>query len=147
MPDVPYPYEVNWQIGHKKRFLNTNLFLIKPFLITKFDCTSKYVCLLLLQLFYSFFKKKCACSHGTQFSLGSGFFAKPLLLLKCNNHVWEQNEGKVEWTSKGISVIQLRWVLFLDLSFFEPLYDVKALLIFWVQFRQILHIKDMLFTW
>ena len=37
---VPYPYEVNWQIGLKKWFLNTNLFLIKPFLITKFDCTS-----------------------------------------------------------------------------------------------------------
>ena len=39
MPNAPYPYEVNWQIGHGKWFLNTNLFLIKPFLITKFDCT------------------------------------------------------------------------------------------------------------
>ena len=29
-----------WQIGHMKWFLNTNLFLIKPFLIAKFDCTS-----------------------------------------------------------------------------------------------------------
>ena len=29
MPNVPYPYEVNWQIGHRKWFLNTNLFLIK----------------------------------------------------------------------------------------------------------------------
>ena len=29
-----------WQIGHGKWFLNTNLFLIKPFLIAKFDCTS-----------------------------------------------------------------------------------------------------------
>ena len=28
-----------WQIGHRKWFLNTNLFLIKPFLIAKFDCT------------------------------------------------------------------------------------------------------------
>ena len=28
-----------WQIGHGKWFLNTNLFLIKPFLIAKFDCT------------------------------------------------------------------------------------------------------------
>jgi len=27
-----------WQIGHRKWFLNTNLFLIKPFLIAKFDC-------------------------------------------------------------------------------------------------------------
>ena len=27
-----------WQIGHGKWFLNTNLFLTKPFLITKFDC-------------------------------------------------------------------------------------------------------------
>ena len=27
-----------WQIGHEKWFLNTNLFLIKPFLITQFDC-------------------------------------------------------------------------------------------------------------
>ena len=33
-----------WQIGHKKWFLNTNLFLIKPFLITKFDCISMYNC-------------------------------------------------------------------------------------------------------
>jgi hypothetical protein len=23
MPNVPYPYEVNWQIGHRKWFLNT----------------------------------------------------------------------------------------------------------------------------
>ena len=30
-----------WQIGHRKWFLNTNLFLIKPFLIAKFDCTIK----------------------------------------------------------------------------------------------------------
>ena len=34
----PYPYGVNWQIGQGKWFLNTNLFLIWPFLITKFDC-------------------------------------------------------------------------------------------------------------
>ena len=27
-----------WQIGHWKWFVNTNLFLIKPFLIAKFDC-------------------------------------------------------------------------------------------------------------
>jgi hypothetical protein len=27
-----------WQIGHGKWFLNTNKFLIKPFLIAKFDC-------------------------------------------------------------------------------------------------------------
>jgi hypothetical protein len=39
MPNVPYPYEVNWQIGHRKWFLNTNLFLIKQFLIAKFDCS------------------------------------------------------------------------------------------------------------
>ena len=39
MPNVPYPYEVIWQIGHRKWFLNTNLFLIKQFLIAKFDCT------------------------------------------------------------------------------------------------------------
>ena len=37
MPNVPYSY-VNWQVGHKKWFLKTNLFLITPFLITKFDC-------------------------------------------------------------------------------------------------------------
>ena len=37
-PNVPYPCEVNWQIGHGNLFLNTNLFFIKPFLITKFDC-------------------------------------------------------------------------------------------------------------
>jgi hypothetical protein len=29
-----------WQICHRKWFLNTNLFLIKPFLIGKFDCNS-----------------------------------------------------------------------------------------------------------
>ena len=28
-----------WQIGHRKWFLNTNLFLIKPFLIAKIDRT------------------------------------------------------------------------------------------------------------
>jgi len=33
-PNVSYPHEVNWQIGRGKWFLNTNLFLIKPF---KFD--------------------------------------------------------------------------------------------------------------
>ena len=38
MPNVPYPYEVNGKLV-KKWFLNTNLFLIKPFLIAKFDCT------------------------------------------------------------------------------------------------------------
>ena len=38
MSNVPYPYEVNCQIGHKKWFLNTNLYLVKPFLNTKFDC-------------------------------------------------------------------------------------------------------------
>jgi hypothetical protein len=32
---VPYPYEVNYQISHGKWFLNTNLFLMKTFLITK----------------------------------------------------------------------------------------------------------------
>ena len=37
MPNFPYPSEVNWQIGQRKWFLNTNLFLIKSFLITKFD--------------------------------------------------------------------------------------------------------------
>ena len=41
MPHVPYPYEVNWQMGHRKWFINTNLFLIKQFLIAKFDCTKK----------------------------------------------------------------------------------------------------------
>ena len=30
-----------WQIGHKKWFLNTNLFLVKLFLITKFDCLAE----------------------------------------------------------------------------------------------------------
>ena len=30
-----------WQIGHGKWFLNTNLFLIKKFLIAKFDCSRK----------------------------------------------------------------------------------------------------------
>ena len=30
--NVPYLYEVNWQTGHRKWFLNTNLFLIKSFL-------------------------------------------------------------------------------------------------------------------
>ena len=29
-----------WQIGHRKWFLNTYLFLIKQFFITKFDCTN-----------------------------------------------------------------------------------------------------------
>ena len=35
MPKFPYL----WQIGHRKWFLNTTLFLIKPFLIAKFECT------------------------------------------------------------------------------------------------------------
>ena len=43
MPNAPYPYEVNWQIGHRKLFLNNNLFLIEPFLITKCDCISNIV--------------------------------------------------------------------------------------------------------
>ena len=34
-----------WQIGHRKWFLNTNLLLIKPFLIAKFDCTYLLWCL------------------------------------------------------------------------------------------------------
>jgi hypothetical protein len=34
MPKVPYPYEVNGKLVTG----NTNLFLIKPFLIAKFDC-------------------------------------------------------------------------------------------------------------
>ena len=29
-----------WQTGHRKWFLNTNFFLIKPFLIAKFDCNN-----------------------------------------------------------------------------------------------------------
>ena len=31
------------KIGHRKLFLNTNLFLIKTFLFTKFDCTTLYI--------------------------------------------------------------------------------------------------------
>ena len=42
MPKVPYPYEVNGKL-YRKWFLDTNLFLIKPFLITKFDCTCKFM--------------------------------------------------------------------------------------------------------
>ena len=38
MPKVPYPYEVSGKL-FTNWFLNTNVFLIKPFLITKFDCT------------------------------------------------------------------------------------------------------------
>ena len=40
MPNVPYPYKSKWQIGQGKWFLNTNKFLIKPFLIAKFDCNN-----------------------------------------------------------------------------------------------------------
>jgi hypothetical protein len=47
MPKVPYPYEL--QIGHGKWFLNTNLFLIKPFLITKFDCKKNILLLYIFQ--------------------------------------------------------------------------------------------------
>ena len=46
MPKVPYPYEVNGNLvtGNGSlikplQFLNTDFFLIKPFLIAKFDCT------------------------------------------------------------------------------------------------------------
>ena len=40
MPKVPYPYEVNGKLvtGNGSLNLNTNLFLIKRFLIAKFDC-------------------------------------------------------------------------------------------------------------
>ena len=53
----PHPCEVNCQIAHRKWFFNTYLFLIKPFLITKFDCTlifkaHKNVQLSLLQLYF-----------------------------------------------------------------------------------------------
>ena len=34
-------YEVNWQLVKGKWFLNNKMFLIKTFLITKFDCTNK----------------------------------------------------------------------------------------------------------
>ena len=44
-PNIPYPYEENWYIEHRKQFLNTNLFLIKPFLITKFDCSMYFISL------------------------------------------------------------------------------------------------------
>ena len=30
-----------WQIGHRKWFINTNLFIIKQFFTAKFDCTLK----------------------------------------------------------------------------------------------------------
>ena len=43
MPNVPYPYEVNWQIGLRKWFLNNNLFFINLYLITKFDCTIVFI--------------------------------------------------------------------------------------------------------
>ena len=39
MPNVPYSYVVTWQLVTGNGSLNINLFLIKPFLITKFDCT------------------------------------------------------------------------------------------------------------
>ena len=35
-PNVPYPYQINWQLVMGN---GTNLFLIKLFLITKFDCS------------------------------------------------------------------------------------------------------------
>ena len=41
MPKVPYPHGVKWEIGHRKWFLNTNLFLIKLFLIANFDLPIK----------------------------------------------------------------------------------------------------------
>ena len=37
MPNVPYPYEVNWPLVTENGSL-TNMFRIKPFLITKIDC-------------------------------------------------------------------------------------------------------------
>jgi hypothetical protein len=45
-----------WQIGHRKWFLNTNKFLIKPFLIAKFDCTFEYQKFVLLSIFIFCFK-------------------------------------------------------------------------------------------
>ena len=39
MPKVPYPYEVNGKLVTGNGF-NTNLFLIKLFLIARFDCTT-----------------------------------------------------------------------------------------------------------
>ena len=41
MPKVTYPYEVNGKLVTGNGFLNTNMFLIKPFLIAKSDCTFK----------------------------------------------------------------------------------------------------------
>ena len=40
MPKVPYPYEVNGKLVTGNGSLKTNLFLIKPFLIARFDCSS-----------------------------------------------------------------------------------------------------------
>ena len=39
MPKVPYPYEVNGKlVTGNGSLIHTNLFIIKPFLIAKFDC-------------------------------------------------------------------------------------------------------------
>jgi hypothetical protein len=73
MPKVPYPYEVNGklEIGHRKWFLNTNLFLIKPFLIAKFDCTCKKILVLQTKSLY----KSCTVSNSyrTEIEICAGF--------------------------------------------------------------------------
>ena len=71
MPKVPYLYVVN---GHGKWFINTNLFLIKPFLIAKFDC--------IWQMFTKILFKSKKCESSERFckvfdsnALCSPFFA------------------------------------------------------------------------
>ena len=45
MPKVPFPYEVNGKLVTGNGFLIcTNFFLIKPFLIAKFECNMKIPC-------------------------------------------------------------------------------------------------------
>ena len=66
-----------WQIGHVKGFLNTNLFLIKPFLITKFDWT------------IGFLKKLVALN---------------LCLTHCKWHLLIKNGGTRKWIDVPIHI-------------------------------------------
>ena len=105
-------------IGHGKWFLNTNLFLIKTFLITKFDCISEIIdsCFFwsknkLLCLFDLFFVCRIYM-HVQNFSNFSWNFQNPFfsnLYYNCSNVLDLRNlqeRVKNHWVSKIVLIIR-----------------------------------------
>ena len=104
-----------WQIGHGKWFLNTNLFLIKPFLIAKFDCICQFTSELtpnlndensietnsvhcVLSRFYSFISVSFLASYKLIFD----FCLQNFCMLRLKQNIVHPNEivAKVSFTQK-----------------------------------------------